>query len=76
MAFEVQGSMGSSTECFIFNLCKKLSVTKDEPKARMFLKQRISVAIEAGNAACALCTVSDIGGTVSNVSHVESLIRE
>ncbi len=59
LAFEVQGSMGSSTECFIYKLCKNLSVTNDEPKAGMFLKQRISLAIQAGNAACVLGTVSD-----------------
>ncbi len=45
--------------CGALQLCKNLSVTNEEPKAGMFLKQRISLAIQAGNAACVLGTVSD-----------------
>ena len=57
MALEVQGSIGKSNEIFIS--VKKLCRSHDDKRAGSFLKQRISMALQIGNAACVLGTVSD-----------------
>ena len=59
VAFEVQGSLGESSENFITRLCKMLCCSRDDQQACNFLKQRISVGLKIGNAACVLGTVSD-----------------
>ena len=51
MALEVHG--------FITRLCKMLCRSHDDQRAGSFLKQRISMALQIGNAACVLGTVSD-----------------
>ena len=55
VALEVQGSLGESSEIFITRLCR----SHDDQRAGSFLKQRISMALQIGNAACVLGTVSD-----------------
>ena len=59
MALEVQGSLGESSENFITQLCKMICRSHDDQRAGSFLKQRISMALQIGNAACVLGTVSD-----------------
>ena len=59
VALEVQGFSGKSSENFITRLCKMLSRSHDDQRAGSFLKQRISMALQIGNAACVLGTVSD-----------------
>ena len=59
VALEVQGSLGESIESFITRLCKMLCRSHDDQRAGSFLKQRISMALQIGNAACVLGTVSD-----------------
>ena len=59
VALEVQGSSGESSEIFITRLCKMLCRSHDDQRAGSFLKQRISMALQIGNAACVLGTVSD-----------------
>ena len=59
VALEVQGSLGESSESFITRLCKMLCRSHDDQRAGSFLKQRISMALQIGNAACVLGTVSD-----------------
>ena len=59
VALEVQASLGESSEIFITRLCKMLCRSHDDQRAGSFLKQRISMALQIGNAACALGTVSD-----------------
>ena len=59
VALEVQGSLGESSEIFITRLCKMLCRSHDDQRAGSFLKQRISVDLQIGNAACVLGTVSD-----------------
>ena len=59
VALEVQGSLGESSEIFITRLCKMLCRSHDDQRAGSFLKQRISLALQIGNAACVLGTVSD-----------------
>ena len=59
VALEVQGSLGESSESFIMRLCKMLCRSRDDQRAGSFLKQRISMALQIGNAACIVGTVSD-----------------
>ena len=54
LALEVQGSLGESSEIFITRLCKMLCRSHDDHRAGSFLKQRISMALQIGNAACEL----------------------
>ena len=59
VALEVQGSSGESSEIFITRLCKMLCRSHDDQRAGSLLKQRISMALQIGNAACVPGTVSD-----------------
>ena len=59
VALEVQGPLGESSENFITRLCKMICRSHDDQRAGSFLKQRISMALHIGNAACVLGTVSD-----------------
>ena len=59
MALKVQGSLGESSEIFITRLCKILCRSHDDQRPGSFLKQRISMALQIGNVACVLGTVSD-----------------
>ena len=58
-ALEVQGFLGESSVVIITRLCKLLCRSHDNQRAGSFLKQRISMALQIGNAACGLGTVSD-----------------
>ena len=59
VALEVQGSLIESSEIFITRLCKMPCRSHDDQRAGSFLKQRISIGLQIGNAACVLGTVSD-----------------
>ena len=59
VALEVPGSLDESSEIFITRLCKMLCRSHDDHRAGSFLKQRISMAPQIGNAVCVLGTVSD-----------------
>ena len=59
VALEVQGSLAESSEIFITRLCNMLSLSHDDQRAGRFLKQLISMALQIGNAACVLGTVSN-----------------
>ena len=59
VALEVQGSLVESSEILLTRLCKMLCRSQDNQRAGSFLKQWISMALQIGNAACVLGTVSD-----------------
>ena len=59
LAFEIQGGVGPSTSTFLKNLCKKLCVCNQENRAGSFFRQRLSLAIQVGNAASVVGTVRD-----------------
>ena len=59
MALEVQCYLGGSGESFITRLRKMLCRSHDDQRDGSFLEQRTSIAIQIGNAACVLGTVSD-----------------
>ena len=57
IAFATLGGMGTETLAFITALGKKVSEVTDEPRATMFLRQRLGIAIQKGSAACLLETL-------------------
>ena len=59
VALEVQGPLGESSEIFITRLCKVLCRSHEDQRAGSFLKQRVAMALQIGNAACVLGTVND-----------------
>ena len=59
VALEVQDSLRESSEIFVTRLCRMFCRSHDDQRAGSFLKQRISIAPQIGNAACILGTVSD-----------------
>ena len=59
VALEVQDSFGESSEIFITRLYEMLCRSHDDQRAYSFLGQWISMALQIGNAACVLGTVSD-----------------
>ena len=59
VAIEIQGSLGESSEMFITRLCKLLCRSHDDQRAGSVLKQRASMDIHIGNAACVLGTVNN-----------------
>ena len=66
LAFEIQGGVGASASTFLKNLCKKLCVFNQKMRAGSFSRQRLSLAIQAGNAA-------SVVGTVRNEDHLSEL---
>ena len=54
VTLEVQGPLGKNSETFITRLCKMLCRSHDDQRAGSFLKQRSSMALQIGNAACIL----------------------
>ena len=59
VVLEVRGSLGENSEIFITRLCNLLCPSHDNQRADSFSKQRISIALQIGNAVCVLGTVSD-----------------
>lgn len=59
LAFETFGSVGPETEVFLKKLGKLMKKNTGEPRSLDFLLQRISIAIQRGNAICIKGTFCD-----------------
>ena len=59
VAFEVQGRAGPATEDFLHTLGKKIRDQTNNPKAYQQLLQRLSIAIQMGNAAAVMGTIPE-----------------
>ena len=59
MASQVQVCLGASSEILITRPCKMLYQSHDDQQAGIVLKQLIPLALQIGNAACVLGTVSN-----------------
>ena len=57
IAVETLGALGDCATEFFQNLGQRISVATGEPQSSQFLFQRLSVAIQRGNAACVVGTV-------------------
>ena len=58
IAVETFGVLGDAASEFMYELSKRISAVSGEPRSRTFLLQRLSVAIQRGNAASVLGTVN------------------
>ena len=52
VAVETLGPWGPAANAFVSELGKRLSVTTGDPRTTAFLRQKISLAVQRGNAAC------------------------
>ena len=59
LAFESLGSVGPETELFLKKLGKLMKRNSGEPRSLDYLVQRISIAIQRGNAICIRNTYCD-----------------
>ena len=62
VAFEVQGGCGPVRYSFLRALGKCLSAATQEPKSTLYIKQRISLALQVGNSASVLGTLEATDG--------------
>jgi hypothetical protein len=56
VAIETSGTWGSEGWALVQELGRRIALAKKEPRSTMFLRQRISVAIQRGNAYCIYAT--------------------
>jgi hypothetical protein len=66
VAIETLGALGEEATAFLKDLGSRIANVSKEPRAPAFLMQRISVAIQRGNAACIL-------GTAPNSSSLDDI---
>jgi hypothetical protein len=59
IAIETLGAFGNSAMEFFNDLGHRMKTVCQDTRARMFLMQRLSVAMQRGNAACILGTIAD-----------------
>ena len=57
IALETLGPWGAEADKFIRELGQRLSAVTDDPRSTSFLRQKLSVAVQRGNAACILGTI-------------------
>ena len=62
IAIETLGVLGDEALTFFHDLGQRIAVATAEPRSFQFLMQRLSVAIQRGNAACILGTVPSSAG--------------
>ena len=60
IAVETFGAFGEEARCFFNDLDRRIGEVTKESRSFSFLIQRVSVAIQRGNAACVLGTSSDM----------------
>ena len=58
LVVETSGAFGSEAQTFFRELGRRIKVVSGEPQAHQYLLQRISVAVQRGNAAAVLGTSS------------------
>ena len=58
VAVETLGPLGDEASNFFLNIGHRIAAVTNEPRSYQFLMQRLNVAIQRGNAACVLGTVT------------------
>ena len=66
VAVETLGALGDEANTFLHELGRRIAAVSGDTRATNFLLQRLSVAIQRGNAACVL-------GTMDNADDGQSL---
>jgi len=59
IAIETTGVMGAEARSFLADLGRRLAVETGEPRSHIFLRQRLSMAVQRGNAASIFGTIDD-----------------
>ena len=54
---ETLGPMGEEAAAFFADVGQRIATATGEPRSKSFLMQRLSIAVQQGNAACVLGTV-------------------
>ena len=62
IAVETLGDLGDEASAFFGDLGRRIASVTAEPRSSQFLMQRLSVALQRGNAACVLGTVPSSHG--------------
>ena len=62
VAVETLGAIGEEASVFFHDLGRRIAAVTAEPKSFQFMMQRLSVAVQRGNAVCILGTVSSSRG--------------
>ena len=62
IAVETLGALGDEASTFFGDLGRRIASVTAEPRSSQFLMQRLSVALQRGNAACVLGTVPSSHG--------------
>ena len=62
VAVESSGALGEEASAFFRDLGHRIAAVSSEPRSLQFLLQRLSVAVQRGNAACVLGTVESSHG--------------
>ena len=62
VAIETSGAFGQDARGLIADIAHRIRSVSHEPKAHAYLVQRISVAIQQGNAAAVIGTAAAAGG--------------
>ena len=62
IAVESLGALGDEASAFFGDLGRRIASVTAEPRSSQFLMQRLSVALQRGNAACVLGTVPSSHG--------------
>jgi len=57
---ETSGVWGEQAICLVKELGRRMAEVNTEPRSTMFLHQRLSVAVQCGNAACSLGTLRPV----------------
>ena len=60
IAFEIFGAIGEEGRSFFKDLGRRIAVTTKEPQSLQFLLQRLSIAVQRGNAASILGTLGSM----------------
>ena len=70
VAVETLGSFGESANNFIRVIGRKITAITGEERATDFLRQRLSVAIQRGNAVCVLATAEAMVGNLDDIFYL------
>jgi len=70
VAVETMGALGEEVTDFIHQLGKRITSVTGERRATEFLLQRLSVAIQRGNAASVLGTVDSVDEKLDSIFYL------
>ena len=70
IAVETLGALGEEATAFLKDLGGRIAAVTKERRAVEFLLQRISVAIQRGNAACVLGTTTDCNRNLDDIFYI------